>query len=64
MGPIANNTQFKDLIFEIDYFQINYTIYQSVNTPNGENYTIKWEVDQNFDVSTDNICAVSLVMVR
>lgn len=64
MGPFQNNTQLKALVFNIDFFQINYTILAKVKSEQGNVITVKWEIDQNFDVSTDNICVVTLDMKR
>lgn len=64
MGPFQNLSNVKSLIFDIDYFQINYTVYSVNKKANLETYMMKWNIYTNFDVSTDNICEVTLNIQR
>jgi hypothetical protein len=58
--------ELKALLFDIDLFQINYTIYQDINIVNKEKQDlyVKWEILLVFDVSTNNLCSVTMEIIK
>jgi hypothetical protein len=42
-----------------DLFTINYTLFTTIKEKDTE-LVVKWEIFQNFDVSSDNLCVATL----